>query len=346
MSGHGPSHPGASRDRGVPYESIPSGWYAVAESGEVSPGEVMPIRYFGRELVLYRTAAGVAQVADAYCPHLGAYLPDGCVRGERLRCPFHGFEFGLDGACVATPYPGGRPPAKARLALVPVLEKYGFVFAYHDPDGRSPTWQVPDLPLEGFTPFLAKSFRFRGHPQEVSENSSDLGHFGPVHGYKSVEILGDVAVEGHVLRSRYAVERGFDFTGLPIPGSTRLEFTAELHGLGYSVVHAEFPEIALYTWLLVLPTPVDAENVHLRVAAAMKPFPLPSRAMRLVQKLVLESFARDVSDDIPLWSRKRYVARPQLAPGDGPIAAYRRYAEQFYPPRRVSLATVDDASAE
>ncbi|MBC7171337.1 MAG: hypothetical protein H5U40_02860, partial [Polyangiaceae bacterium] len=100
------------------------------------------------------------------------------------------------------------------------------------------------------------------------------------------------------------------------------------------------------TFLLVLPTPVDAETVHLRVAAAMRPFPLPSPLMRLVHRFVLEAFSRDVEDDIPLWSKKRYIERPLLAPGDGPIATYRRYAEQFYAPRRVALATVDEASAE
>jgi phenylpropionate dioxygenase-like ring-hydroxylating dioxygenase large terminal subunit len=329
----------------VPYETIPSGWYALAESHEVRPGQVKPLRYFDRDLVLYRTKSGVAQVSDAFCPHLGGYLGDGCVREERLRCPFHGFEFDLSGACVATPYPGGRPPQKARLALVPVREKYGIVFGYHDRDGRAPTWEVPDLALDGFTGFRTKSFRFRGHPQEVSENSSDLGHFGVVHGYLSAEVLGDVEVDGHVLRSTYAVQRSLDLIGLP--GKTRLQFTAELHGLGYSVVRAKFPQLRLDTWLLVLPTPVDAEHVHLRVASAMRPFPLvPSPVMRVLHRFVLEAFSSDVADDIPLWSKKRYIARPQLAPGDGPIATYRRYAEQFYPPGRVALTTVEDASAE
>jgi phenylpropionate dioxygenase-like ring-hydroxylating dioxygenase large terminal subunit len=38
---------------------------------------VEPRHYFGRELVLYRSASGEVSVVDAYCPHLGAHLGPG-----------------------------------------------------------------------------------------------------------------------------------------------------------------------------------------------------------------------------------------------------------------------------
>jgi hypothetical protein len=34
--------------------------------------------------------------------------------------------------------------------------------------------------------------------------------------------------------------------------------------------------------------------------------------------------------DVPIWSRKRYVARPALIEGEQPIAVYRKFAAQFY----------------
>ena len=40
---------------------IPSGWFPVSASAGIAPGEVRRLECFGRELVLCRTDAGVAQ---------------------------------------------------------------------------------------------------------------------------------------------------------------------------------------------------------------------------------------------------------------------------------------------
>ena len=58
---------------------IPNGWFAVAFSKELVDGEVKRVRYFGEELVLFRTRSGRAAVLDAYCPHLGAHLGVGAA---------------------------------------------------------------------------------------------------------------------------------------------------------------------------------------------------------------------------------------------------------------------------
>src|SRR5689334_23634300 len=39
-----------------------------------------------------------------YCPHLGAHLGiGGTVVGDSIKCPFHAWRFGGDGACVDVP---------------------------------------------------------------------------------------------------------------------------------------------------------------------------------------------------------------------------------------------------
>src|SRR4051794_28871342 len=35
-----------------PMSPYPTGWYLLAESKDVQPGDVVPLRYFGKELVL------------------------------------------------------------------------------------------------------------------------------------------------------------------------------------------------------------------------------------------------------------------------------------------------------
>ncbi|HVM63785.1 MAG TPA: Rieske 2Fe-2S domain-containing protein, partial [Acidimicrobiales bacterium] len=72
-----------------PFSPYPDGWYLLCESAAVGKGDVVPLRYFGRDLVLYRTEQGRAVVVDAHCPHMGAHLGyGGVVDGEGIRCPF------------------------------------------------------------------------------------------------------------------------------------------------------------------------------------------------------------------------------------------------------------------
>ena len=102
---------------------IPNGWFAVAFSKELVDGEVKRVRYFGEELVLFRTRSGRAAVLDAYCPHLGAHLAEGGrVVGESVRCPFHGWQWDADGNCAAIPYCKRIPPT-AKTRAWPVIER-------------------------------------------------------------------------------------------------------------------------------------------------------------------------------------------------------------------------------
>ncbi|MHB8671400.1 MAG: Rieske 2Fe-2S domain-containing protein, partial [Acidimicrobiales bacterium] len=69
---------------------IPFGWFHVAYPDEIPPGQVLPLRYFARDLVIWRDSGGAPHLMDAFCPHLGAHLGHGgTVDGAELVCPFH-----------------------------------------------------------------------------------------------------------------------------------------------------------------------------------------------------------------------------------------------------------------
>ena len=54
----------------------------------------------GREVALFRVGGEVYAFANA-CPHQGNPLAHGEVRGDRLRCVYHLWEFDLEtGACL------------------------------------------------------------------------------------------------------------------------------------------------------------------------------------------------------------------------------------------------------
>ena len=134
----------------------PRGWFAVATSDELAPGDVARHLYFGQELVLFRTESGTPALFDAHCPHLGAHLGHGGkVRGETLVCPFHHFQFGIDGSCTAMPY-GKRIPPGAKAQRWHLRERHGVILAWHCPKRSEPDWEMPDFDDRNWTPCVSK----------------------------------------------------------------------------------------------------------------------------------------------------------------------------------------------
>jgi len=309
------------------FPGIPFGWYTVASSKEVRAGQVLPVRYFGEELVLYRTESGRAHLADGYCPHLGAHLGAGKVVGENLRCTFHGFEFGADGRCVRTAY-GKAVPRKAKLGSWPTREHNGYIFAWYHPEGKQPDWEIPILPgpAEGWTAFSTRAMELKSHPQETSENSVDIGHFVQVHGFGGAWTEGDLEIDGHLLKGAYGIQ-------YPLGSKIRFvaKFRVEVHGLGYSLVRVSIERFGIEINLLVLSSPVERGKIVLRTASSVKQLgPRRLALAHVLRAAATWGLNREVGQDAPIWEAKRYVERPILAEGDGPIGEYRRYCKQFY----------------
>lgn len=293
-----------------------------------------------QEIVIWRTASGRVCAADAYCPHLGAHLGvGGKVEGETLRCPFHAFRFDCDGACVATGY-NTTPPRDATLQMWPAMERNGLVLVWFHPDRAAPSFDIPELPSDGWGAWEFRRFELDGHPQETTENSVDIGHLSVIHGYDGVEQLRPLRVEGARLNANYAMLRDAGFFGRG--GKMRAEFEINAFGLGYSMVEVEIAKFGLQTRQAVMCSPIEPGRAHLLIAMALRlpqdrtkinPFLglLPQRAAEFVaSKAAIRAFAHDVNQDFDIWQNKVYVQRPVLASGDGPVVRYRQWARQFY----------------
>ena len=58
---------------------------------------------------------------------------------------------------------------------------------------------------------------------------------------------------------------------------------------------------------------------------------LPNKlATNLVLRGAYKGYCHDVSLDFKIWENKIYIDPPVLAKGDGPVAQYRMWAQQFY----------------
>lgn len=334
---------------------IPSSWYAVAFSDELRPGAVLRRTVAEQELVVFRTRSGVAAAMDAYCPHLGAHLGfGGCVEGETLRCPFHGFRFDTRGVCVATGY-GTKPPPTARARVWPLREVNDAVFVFYDSHGGAPDWEPPELAREAWTPPIHATFDLHDHPQETVENSVDLGHFGIVHGYSDVLLTDEMRAAGPHFHIAYSARRPMPVLGR-LGARVQFHFDIDIYGLGLSIVTIRVERFGLKARLFVLATPTRSERIDLSLALSLREpgelrqrYPVarlipPAMLSRLIARAMLQNVIHDACQDFVIWENKRYIQPPALAQGDGPIGPFRAWARQFY--AQADTPKVTEALAE
>src|SRR5215212_3252232 len=83
----------------------PTGWFQIGWSIDFPLGPIAAKHHFGEEVVVFRTDDGRLRALDAYCGHMGAHLGHGGeLCGDRVVCPFHGWEWNGDGRNVSIPY--------------------------------------------------------------------------------------------------------------------------------------------------------------------------------------------------------------------------------------------------
>lgn len=284
------------------------------------------LRYFGRDLVLFRAEDGRARVFDAHCPHLGAHLGvGGRVVKNGIRCPFHGWCFDGEGAVAEVPGLAARLPS-ARLRGYPVSESNGMVFAYYDQAGREPEWEVPVLRDDAreWTDWRTSSYTVRTHVQDMAENILDRAHFTNVH---DMEPPADRRFDVRFVGPRMIVEQTMRMASGPSKGVEILAKTTNC-GPGMSFVEVSLGEIA--TLALVAHTPIDEEMVALDLSFCLERLE-DETVTRRIQEVNAEIVNGQFRQDIAIWEHKAYRERPMLTAADGPILEYRRWYRQFYP---------------
>jgi nitrite reductase/ring-hydroxylating ferredoxin subunit len=328
--------PSSTSARLVPHWR-PSGWFQVGWSRQFPSGEVRPLRYFGHDLVAYRTADDVLHVLDAHCRHLGAHLGyGGTVEGDCIVCPFHGWQWDPEGRNRYIPYQEDRPNKARRLKAWPIYEHAGVAYLWHDLAGGTPTWTVPDVFSATADHTAALTYHDPGpeaqisygqltlHPQLVAENAADPIHFRYVHGTGSHPVFLSRWERDALWYSRIGFGRRWvEMDPDSHDGDT---LSILLAGVGMSFTSLSGNS---NTAILLATTPIDDttselfQTVWLEQLAGDTPEVLASRLAEATAQL---------PNDIVIWQHQRFEDPPALATREG--RAYtdlRLWARQFYP---------------
>jgi len=318
----------------------PTGWYLVAWSSDVDPGEIKTVHYFGRDLICFRGESGKVAVMDAYCLHLGGHLGvGGTVVGDEVRCPWHAWQWRQDGTNSLIPYSKETCKRGVQIRTYPVIEWYGMVVIWFDRDGAEPWWQPPSVPeLDGeeyypMHPHSRMINRVKVHPQMIVENAADPYHIGPVHHGDRPAQTTTFELHDYHLHATVDVNYGGGkpSTWLTPDGPVDGEVVYTTFGLGIGFVR--FPPEVLASVQITGHTPVDDEYTDYFFVMSCRreegdtsdqPSSHASRWTALQQEIIKQDFFT--------WENMKYLERPSFAVEEAKnYAALRRWARRFYP---------------
>jgi 3-ketosteroid 9alpha-monooxygenase subunit A len=316
------------------------GWHCLGLSRHFGE-EPKSLDYFGTRLVAYRGADYRVHILDAYCPHMGADMAHGEVKGNSLVCPFHKWEWGTDGVCSHIPYSKSIPP-RARIKSWPTLEKNGMLYIWNDPEGNPPIpgQEIPDQPeyySDEWSDWQVACIRVNNNNRELIDNMADMGHFGPIHG-ALVQSFRNI-VKGHTFTQ---VMEGGSIDG----NAERMHSIATYYGPAVMTTQMEVvlnTGLKLESRLLVANVPVNENCFELRFGLLFKRIPgVPRDICDYIIQKHADSTTAGFMDDVAIWHNKTRIDHPVLCEGDGPIHKLRQWYEQFY----MDVAEVGDKWAE
>lgn len=144
-------------------------WLFIGHVNEIpEPGDQLPLTVLDEPIVLLRDLDGQVRVMSAVCQHRGQPLFGGlagegrdaaapCLSGRRMKCPYHNWQFELDGRLVAAPSMTETVPVKRlretiRLPQIRHEIFHGLVFINFDDDAAplAPTVKRMDEELSTF----------------------------------------------------------------------------------------------------------------------------------------------------------------------------------------------------
>ena len=167
------------------------------------------VKILGEDLVEFRDKSGAAGLLELHCPHRGTSLEFGLVGDRGIRCCYHGWLFGADGAILETPGEPADSTLKDRLfhGAYPVHEYNGVVFAYMGPPEKQPPFPIYDTyDRPGYRMIPGRKYFYPCNWLQIFENTMDPAHTAFLH----------TIVSGAMFTEEFGVLPELDFVETPI----------------------------------------------------------------------------------------------------------------------------------
>lgn len=155
-------------------------WYVACTADEIAE-KPLGRTICGEPIVLFRTSDGSVAALEDFCPHRGAPLSLGFVRGETIVCGYHGLAMGCMGRSLEmTGQNVANFPAIRRFATI---ERYGFIWIWPGDAASADASQLPHLTWAESDEWAYGGGRYhvRSDYRLMIDNLMDLTHETYVH---------------------------------------------------------------------------------------------------------------------------------------------------------------------
>jgi phenylpropionate dioxygenase-like ring-hydroxylating dioxygenase large terminal subunit len=178
--------PAASRNRtayrrGVNIDALRDFWHPVGWATKIGAKPYRSV-LLDTTLVLWRDRTGTLHAFRDLCLHRGTALSLGTVEDDCLVCPYHGWSYATDGACVKIPQlDGDRPiPGRVRAVSYRCVERYGLAWVcLGEPAADIPTF--PEWDDDRYRHVACEAYTWQTSAPRMVENFTDFGHLGYLH---------------------------------------------------------------------------------------------------------------------------------------------------------------------
>lgn len=162
------------------YLALHQFWHPVAYASEVTD-KPQQVTLLDEKLVLARIEGQVVALADR-CAHRGAALSNGMVVDGAIECPYHGWRYRSDGACVKIPARNELVDVmKPRIRSYAVRETCGIIWVCLE---ATPLFEPPTFPEfddPAFRLIQGPVYDWETSAPRRLENFVDFSHFAFVH---------------------------------------------------------------------------------------------------------------------------------------------------------------------
>lgn len=311
---------------------IKNQWYAILPSKAVKRNKILGVKRLNLELALFRNRTGELGCVVDQCSHRGAAVSKGKIKGDCIRCPFHGLEFDKNGKCMFIPANGKASTAdisRFNVKQYLVKEANSIIYLWYGDDEKV-TDELPffDDDVDNTYVYSEIEDHWNSHYSRSIENQLDVVHVPIVHyntigrGNKTLINGPKIEFENNVLIT--SANNEVDIGQTPKPAA---ECVIKDTYLSFKFPNIWMNHISAKAKIIIYFAPVDNENtiLYIRFYSKMTNSRIINRIIaffgRFANRLIERQDKRVVITQKPKASALK--SGEKLLPGDGPIIKYR-----------------------
>jgi phenylpropionate dioxygenase-like ring-hydroxylating dioxygenase large terminal subunit len=313
-------------------------WYVVLDSKELRKNKPLRIKRFNEDMVLWRDENNSVCCISDKCCHRGASLSCGRVKGGRLQCPFHGFEFDKTGDVKTIPANGKNRvvPESMKVHSWKTFEGYGFIWIWWGDERKETGEPFFFRDLHNFS-YSGFSDHWNVHYSRAIENQLDVVHLPFVHkttigrGNKTL-VNGPVVIREDDLLSFYVFNVIDDGNTIPLKPDEIEDYKKLPHlSFHYPNIWQNYISEKIRAFAAFVPVDEDNTIIYIRYYQDLIRIPilkwLFNYAGKISSIIILRQDKRVVITQLPRKSSVKMDER--LIMGDKPVIEYRKHRQEL-----------------